>query len=410
MHRLTASARQLLPILAAASVSCHVAGTTPRAPEVRHLPSPLHKVQAASYVAAYNSAARCPLWVYERITAEHRQGSASRQSVTFRPERTIPARFAAPVTATTGTPYDRGHMAPAANSKWSQAAMEETFSMANIVPQVGVGMNRDYWARLEAFTSRLAKPGTTVHIMSGPLWLPQPVAPAHGRRASSDDSALGASKPGAAGLDPFVLPTALPTAPGSVAWEMRYPVLGTPPQAVSVPTHCFKVVVVESKQLAPANTGQAPSTSNAIIEASSAAPRFAVAAFVVPNAPVPAGWPLEQCLVPLGVLEDALGFELFPQLIKQNDVRAIDSAFTAAPWVTQALPSLGLAPTPGANTPSNVQLPPPGHPLHAGARAWRFTRRPVAGTSHIGTPVYHLCHVKQCTLPPPDWFKPGQGK
>lgn len=41
--------------------------------------------------------------------------------------------------------YDRGHLAPAANSRGSAAAMAETFTLANISPQVGPGFNRDYW-------------------------------------------------------------------------------------------------------------------------------------------------------------------------------------------------------------------------------------------------------------------------
>lgn len=37
----------------------------------------------------------------------------------------------------------------------SQAAMDETFYLSNISPQVGSGFNRDYWARLEAFIRSL---------------------------------------------------------------------------------------------------------------------------------------------------------------------------------------------------------------------------------------------------------------
>lgn len=39
--------------------------------------------------------------------------------------------------------YDRGHMAPAADCKYSQNAMDETFYLSNIAPQVGDGFNRD---------------------------------------------------------------------------------------------------------------------------------------------------------------------------------------------------------------------------------------------------------------------------
>ena len=38
--------------------------------------------------------------------------------------------------------YDRGHMVPAADAKISQQAMDETFYLSNIAPQVGDGFNR----------------------------------------------------------------------------------------------------------------------------------------------------------------------------------------------------------------------------------------------------------------------------
>lgn len=38
--------------------------------------------------------------------------------------------------------YDRGHMVPAADAKISQGAMDETFFLSNVAPQVGDGFNR----------------------------------------------------------------------------------------------------------------------------------------------------------------------------------------------------------------------------------------------------------------------------
>jgi len=38
--------------------------------------------------------------------------------------------------------YDRGHMVPAADAKISQNAMDETFFLSNVAPQVGDGFNR----------------------------------------------------------------------------------------------------------------------------------------------------------------------------------------------------------------------------------------------------------------------------
>ena len=35
-----------------------------------------------------------------------------------------------------GSGFDRGHLAAAANHKWSQKAMEDTFYLSNVAPQV----------------------------------------------------------------------------------------------------------------------------------------------------------------------------------------------------------------------------------------------------------------------------------
>lgn len=60
-----------------------------------------------------------------------------------------------------GSGYDRGHMAAAADMKHSQDAMDSTFFLTNMCPQVGAGFNRDYWARFEQFAVR-ASPRSNV--------------------------------------------------------------------------------------------------------------------------------------------------------------------------------------------------------------------------------------------------------
>lgn len=54
----------------------------------------------------------------------------------------------------------------------SQAAMNESFLMTNISPQVGVGFNRGYWSRLEGFVRHLAGQFDGLYVVTGPLFLP----------------------------------------------------------------------------------------------------------------------------------------------------------------------------------------------------------------------------------------------
>jgi endonuclease G len=44
--------------------------------------------------------------------------------------------------------YDQGHQAPAEDFAWSAAQMHDSFSMANMTPQLA-GLNRAEWERLE---------------------------------------------------------------------------------------------------------------------------------------------------------------------------------------------------------------------------------------------------------------------
>lgn len=41
-----------------------------------------------------------------------------------------------------GSGFDRGHLAAAANHKWSQKAMEDTFYLSNVAPQVNPHTHR----------------------------------------------------------------------------------------------------------------------------------------------------------------------------------------------------------------------------------------------------------------------------
>ena len=49
-----------------------------------------------------------------------------------------------------GYGYDRGHMAPSADFKWSQKALSESFLYSNMSPQLG-DFNRMIWAQLEGW-------------------------------------------------------------------------------------------------------------------------------------------------------------------------------------------------------------------------------------------------------------------
>lgn len=69
----------------------------------------------------------------------------------------------------TGSGYDRGHMCPAADQKWSEEAMNDCFVMANMCPQLH-DLNAGAWETLESKERLWAKRDSAVMIIAGPIY------------------------------------------------------------------------------------------------------------------------------------------------------------------------------------------------------------------------------------------------
>ncbi|EFX00164.1 mitochondrial nuclease [Grosmannia clavigera kw1407] len=226
-------------------------------------PGPVSDLAVRSaLVSAYDRRLRNPHWVAEHITAaslESREGD--RQNSTFVEDEAMPEAFRARLRDYFRSGFDRGHQVPAADARWSQTAMDETFFLSNMCPQVGQGFNRDYWAHLEDFVRRLTARYPSVRVVTGPLYLP--------KRDETDGK-----------------------------WYVKYEMIGSPPN-VAVPTHFYKVIYAE--------------TVAAGSPAADAAP-VALGAFVLPNAPIPNSRPLIDFEVPLEIVERAAGLEFASKL------------------------------------------------------------------------------------------------
>ncbi|KDQ13148.1 hypothetical protein BOTBODRAFT_33762 [Botryobasidium botryosum FD-172 SS1] len=215
-----------------------------------------------AYVAGYDRRLRHPSWTAEHLTASSITrspgGGGDRGNSTFKEDELIPVPFRARLADYFRSGYDRGHMVPAADAKSSQEAMDETFFLTNIAPQVGAGFNRHYWAYLEEWCRRLTGTFADVYVFTVPLYLPR-------------QNAEG-------------------------KWHVNYEVIGNPPN-VAVPTH-FAKVVLGSKQPGGADVS--------------------LGAFVLPNAIIPDEAPLESFAVPVETVERAAGLTLFPESIKAS--------------------------------------------------------------------------------------------
>ncbi|EOD50256.1 putative mitochondrial nuclease protein [Neofusicoccum parvum UCRNP2] len=219
-------------------------------------PGPVNDLRTAkSLTSSFNRQTRNPHWVAEHITPESLATSnGDRRHSSFVEDASIPEKFRAKLKDYFRSGYDRGHQVPAADAKWSQEAMDDTFSLSNMCPQVGDGFNRDYWAHLEDFCRRLTHRYPSVRIVTGPLYLPR----------RGDDG----------------------------KWRVSYEVIGSPPN-VAVPTHFYKVIFAEDGR-----TGG----------------DVALGAFVLPNAHIPNSKPLQDFEVPLEAVERASGLEFATKL------------------------------------------------------------------------------------------------
>jgi endonuclease G len=72
-----------------------------------------------------------------------------------------------------GSGYDRGHMAPSADMKWDETAMEQCFYLTNMCPQLH-SLNNGTWKNLEEKCRIWAKADSAIIIISGPVLTKKP--------------------------------------------------------------------------------------------------------------------------------------------------------------------------------------------------------------------------------------------
>jgi len=254
---------------------------------------------------------RSSRWVAERIDAQ----SVHRAQGVHRPESFVvadsaPDNLRARLDHYKGSGFTRGHLAPAMNHRGTQAAMEATFSLGNVSPQLE-RFNSGRWLQLELFVKSLLHLYEEVIVLTGPLFLPLPVGAADGLVWTPEDGAgagAGDELPRAA--------ASLGDGPLGGLMEVRYPVLGTPPDSVPVPTHFFKVVVARRPRAGAVSDVPGPHTPH----------DTAVAAFVLPHATSwPHGSELSQYVTSVPALEQVLGGRVLARALTSKQKGEVDA-------------------------------------------------------------------------------------
>lgn len=166
-------------LVASAGTHAHAASTdcpqhfVQGQPPVVTQPKLQQRTQALCFTAfavLHSGVSRTPLYAAERLTRDSL--AAARQLArkdTFHAEDRLPARDRAELKDYARSGYDRGHLAPNANMP-TREAQAESFSLANMVPQVHAN-NAGVWAGMEAAARELAREEGELYVVSGPAFV-----------------------------------------------------------------------------------------------------------------------------------------------------------------------------------------------------------------------------------------------
>ncbi len=119
------------------------------------------------YTVQYDADFKTPQWVAWSLTAEQAQGTVPREK-DFYPDPDVKGAKAY-TKDYSNSGYDRGHMAPAGDMKWSASAMKESFYLSNVCPQ-NRNLNRGDWKELEEQERDWALSHGVVNIAAGPIY------------------------------------------------------------------------------------------------------------------------------------------------------------------------------------------------------------------------------------------------
>ncbi|KAH8289970.1 hypothetical protein KR018_012431 [Drosophila ironensis] len=208
----------------------------------------------SDFVLSYDRRNRVAHWVCEHLQAEHiNSRRVSRRRRDYHPDMRVPSTFRSDLADYRRSGFDRGHLAAAGNHHLEQEHCQDTFFLTNIAPQIGEGFNRGAWRMLESYVRNLVIRFGSVYVCTGPLYKPR----------QREDGKLG----------------------------VEYEMIGV--NMVAVPTHFFKVIMVESNL----------PLGKPYMEA-----------YVLPNAPIPKDLPLRSFLCDIREIEHHAGLKFFDGL------------------------------------------------------------------------------------------------
>lgn len=130
--------------------------------------TPEQIVEYEGFRVSFNRDNKTPNWVAWELLGNETEGGSSRSNNFWQDEAVdgCPSTYDYSYSG-----YDRGHLCPAADQKWSPKAMSDCFSLANMAPQ-DHSLNSGAWATLEKKERLWAQRDSAIVIIAGPIYEP----------------------------------------------------------------------------------------------------------------------------------------------------------------------------------------------------------------------------------------------
>lgn len=162
---------QIVPAVLLLLCSCRSASSQQQGPgyELPATTSSDKVVTHVGYTVSYDCQRLVPKWVAYELTKAETEGTVPRKGNDFWDRDPDMDCRQAHYKDYSGTLWDRGHMAPAGDMKWSVEAMRQSFLLTNCCPQ-NRQLNSNSWEATESLGRRLARHFGKVWIVCGPVF------------------------------------------------------------------------------------------------------------------------------------------------------------------------------------------------------------------------------------------------
>lgn len=218
-------------------------------------------IKRVGYSMAYDGKNRAPGWVFEHLNEEKLQGEAEIHRYKFHEDDELPKHLRSTLDDYYGSGFERAHLCPAKDQTTSSKAMYETFLLSNASP-IEPKLAKGYMDRLERQIRLWTSKFKNLYVLTGPLYLSS-------KEADGNE-------------------------------YIKYRVIG--PNHVAVPTHFYKVVLVEK-----------------------ASGEYETKGFIIPNREIKIDTSLSHYLASVEKIETLSGYEFFKGLSNGENIKASDT-------------------------------------------------------------------------------------